>query len=122
MKTKRIKIRTKYQFFSDVSKVANDLDHGRKTKHLRGEYFESLEAVRNILTEKRLELWKLIRDKKPKSISDLARLTGRNFKSVYQDVSLLVKVGLVELRNQKGSRGNIQKPTSMVDSLLLEVA
>ena len=89
---------------------------------LRGEYFESLEAVRNVLNEKRLALWRLIRDERPDSILSLSKIAGRDFKSVYRDVSVLLSVGLVELVKGKGQRGDTQKPTSLADALMLEVA
>jgi predicted transcriptional regulator len=102
--------------------VAKVLDRGGKPKPLRGEYFESLEAVRNVLTEKRLELWRTIRDRHPASILELSRFAERDFKSVHRDVAVLVAVGLVELKKSKGQRGDTQKPTSLADALTLEVA
>lgn len=72
------------------------MDRGGKPKRLRGEYFESLEAIRNVLTEKRRALWRLIRDERPESILELSKIAGRDFKSVHRDVSVLVSVGLVE--------------------------
>lgn len=122
MKTKKIRIKTKDEFFSESLEAAKALDRGKKPKRLRGEYFESLEAVRNVLTEKRLSLWRLIRDKHPGSILELSKFADRDFKSVHRDVSVLVAVGLVELKKEKGSRGNTQRPTSLADSLILEVA
>jgi predicted transcriptional regulator len=50
-----------------------------------------------VLTLRRLQLWHLIRDRKPASISNLAALASRDFKSVYQDVRLLAAVGIVAL-------------------------
>jgi predicted transcriptional regulator len=122
MKTKKIRIKTKDEFFGDVFAAAKTLDRGGKPQKLRGEYFESLEAVRNVLTEKRLALWRLIRDRRPDSILELSKLAGRDFKSIHRDVSVLVSVGLVELVKGKGQRGDTQKPTSLADALMLEVA
>ena len=122
MKTKKIRIKTKDDFFSIVLDAAKTMDRGGKLKRLRGEYFESLEAVRNVLTEKRLALWRMIRDERPNSILELSKIAGRDFKSVHRDVSVLVSVGLVELVKGKGRRGDTQKPTSLADALMLEVA
>ena len=120
MKTKKIKIKTSNQFWSDASSFAKAFDQGKKITLQIGEYFESLEAVRNILTEKRLELWRIIRDQKPASIRALAKLAKRDFKSTHRDVSLLIAVGLVELK--KGNKGPAQKPISLADTLQVEVA
>ncbi len=122
MKIKKIRIKTKDDFFDEALAAAEAMDRGKKTKNLRGEYFESLDAVRTVLTEKRLELWRLIRDRHPQSISELSKLAARDFKSIHRDVAVLVAVGLVELKKGKGQRGDIQKPTSLADSLTLEVA
>ncbi|HAR41198.1 MAG TPA: hypothetical protein DCS07_00965 [Bdellovibrionales bacterium] len=121
MKIKKITIKTKEEFFSDIASAIKAVNSRKTTKPRRGEYFE-LEAVRNVLTEKRLEIWRAIRNQKPDSILALAKLLHRDFKSVYRDVSMLVAVGLVELRKGKGARGDTQKPISMADSLRLEVA
>ena len=123
MKVKKSRIKSRDDFFEDILVVARQIDRGEKhIKPLRGEFFESLEAVRNVLTEKRLELWRLIRDKKPASILEASRLANRDFKSVHQDISLLVTFGLVELRKEKGKRGDTRRPVSLADSLQVEVA
>ena len=122
MKTKKIKIKTKDEFYDEVIASAKALDRGGRAKRLRGEYFESLEAVRNVLTEKRLALWRLIRNQHPDSILGLSKLAHRDFKSVHRDVSVLVSVGLVELVKGRGQRGDTKRPMSLADALTLEVA
>ena len=122
MKVKKIRIKSREDFFSELESVASQLDRGKRAKRLRGEFFESLEAIRNVLTPKRLELWHIIRDKEPHSILELSKMAKRDFKSIHRDVSVLVAAGIVELREGKGSRGNTQQPISLADTLLLEVA
>ena len=122
MKVKRIKLKSRQAFFSTLERTAVQLDRSKRAKRLRGDFFESLEAIRNVLTPKRLELWQLIRDKRPVSIMELSRMVNRDFKSVHRDVSVLTAAGLIELREGKGSRGNTQQPVSLADSLLFEVA
>ena len=68
-----------------------------------GVYFTSLEAVRNFLTPKRLELIHLIKEKRPRSLYELAQLAERGFPSVLRDVELLSKHGLVKLTRQNRS-------------------
>ena len=122
MRTKRIRIRSRGVLNEHLLEAARHIDRGRKIGRVRGDYFESINAVRNILTPKRLELWQVIRDKKPASISAVAKLVGRDFKSVHQDVQLLAAVGIVELRETQGKRGRRQEPRSLADILTLEVA
>lgn len=122
MKTKIIRIKSRSDFEKDLLGAARRIDGRKRTKPVKGEYFESIDAVRNVLTPKRLDLWRTIRDRKPRSISELARLARRNFKSVYQDVQLLVAVGLVELRTPKTETGTQLRPRALAHTLKLEVA
>ncbi len=101
---------------------ARKFDRGEKVRSLRGEYFESIEAVRRFLTDTRLELWRTIRDKKPDSISELAILVHRNFADVHRDIGILVEVGLIDLRKPKGAKTRAKKPVSLADQLHFEVA
>ena len=122
MKIKKIRIKSVPDFFDDLQETAIQLDQGKTPKLRRGEFFDSLEAVRNMLTENRLTLWRVIRDQKPNSISELAKWVDRDFKNVHQDIHVLVTVGLVQLTQKKGKRGDVQKPTSLADKLRVEVA
>ena len=122
MKTKRIIIKSREEMQAEELAFARKLDRGEKVHPLRGESFESIEAVRRFLTDARLELWRAIRDKKPNSLTDLAKLLGRNFADVHQDVHILVEAGLVDLRKSKGAKTRAIKPVSLVDELRFEVA
>ena len=54
MKVKRIRIKKKEDFFGELERTASQLDRGKRAKRIKGEFFESLDAVRNVLTPKRL--------------------------------------------------------------------
>lgn len=60
--------------------------------------FPSFEVLGKVITGARLELLSVIRKAKPKSIQELARISKRDFKNVYQDVKLLTQYGLIELK------------------------
>ena len=122
MRTKRIRVKSRVDFNTELLAAARKIDRGETIKEQKGEYYESLDAVRNVLTPRRLELWHIIRDRKPASISNLAILADRDFKSVYQDVRLLVAVGIVDLRETRGKGGKRLVPRSLADTLTLEVA
>jgi predicted transcriptional regulator len=76
---------------------------GKSFKRQEGVYFTSLEAARNFLTPGRMELLHLIRVAKPHSIYSLAKLAKRRFPSVFKDVELLKRHGLVSLARDKHS-------------------
>ncbi len=122
MKIKRIVIKSREEMQQEELAFARKLDRGEKVRPLRGETFESIEAVRRFLTDARLELWRTIRDKKPNSLTELAKLLRRNFADVHQDVHILVEAGLVDLRKPKGVKTRARKPVSLVDQLRFEVA
>jgi len=122
MKTKKILIKSKQEMHAEELEFARKLDRGEKVRPLRGEYFESIEAVRRFLTDTRLALWRTIRDKKPSSISELAHLVKRNFADVHRDIGILVEVGLVDLRKTKGIKTRARRPVSLADQLHFEVA
>ncbi len=122
MKIKKIIIKSRQEFDHESIEFAKRLDKGEKVKALKGHFFESLEAVRNVLTEKRLEHWRVIRDRKPHSITELARWVNRDFKSVHEDISILIEADLVELRSPKGAKTRARKPFSIADQLIFKVA
>jgi predicted transcriptional regulator len=124
MKTMKIKIVSREKFKSELIELAKSIDAGssKKPNKKGGIVFESLGAVRKILTENRLEVWRVIRDQKPTSISHLAQLLKREFRSVHRDVMLLSELGLIELFNGPGKRGNVVKLRSLYDELVLSVA
>mgnify|MGYP001304259644 FL=1 len=81
--------------FKDTLKT---LKAGRNVPKRTGVYFVSVEAMRRVLTEPRLNLLHTIRTRRPHSIANLAKLAKRDFKNVREDVKILSDLGLVELQ------------------------
>src|SRR5690348_12719351 len=74
---------------------------------------ESAEALVRLLTPENRSLMKTIRDEKPQSVAELARLTHRAETNLLRTLAKLAAVGLVELRT-------IQKrkvPVSVIEKL-----
>jgi len=59
--------------------------------------FPDFETLGRVITGARLELLTAIRENKPGSIQELARIVKRDFKNVYNDVKLLAQFGLINL-------------------------
>ena len=59
------------------------------------------EDVAKILTNERIRLLQVIREKKPESISELARLLNRSQSNVSNDTKYLEGIGLLELEEIK---------------------
>jgi predicted transcriptional regulator len=69
--------------------------------------FPDFETLGKIISAARLELLSLIRTEKPQSIQHLAKIAGRDFKNVYNDVQLLHQFGLIELKETGPRRAMI---------------
>lgn len=95
MNTLNIEIKTRAQADSEFSEAFKAAQSGRRPPSKGGVFFTSLEAVRRLLTGRRMALLHLIRERHPGSIYELARMAGRDFKNVYADLMLLRRYGLV---------------------------
>lgn len=124
MKIMKIKIRSREESDKELKGLAKLLDKAEfnKIRPKKGIYFESLAAVRKILTDKRLDVWRAIRDESPESITELSEILDRGFRSVHRDVALLESLGIIKLVEKPGKRGNVQKLFSLYDKIELAVA
>lgn len=124
MKTMKIKIQSRDVMNKELKSLAKSIDKKqyKKSSKQNDIFFESLTAVRKILTDKRLEVWRAIRDRRPESITHLAEILDRGFRSVHRDVVLLKELGLIQLTEGPGRRGNVQQLISLYDELILAVA
>ena len=66
--------------------------------------FTSLEAVARVFSKSRMEILRAVIQESPKSIYELAKLLGRDFKNVHTDVKLLADIGLLDLKEAGDSR------------------
>lgn len=123
MRTKCVKIEIKSveQVLAQFVDVVHAIQRGHPPKKkIEGISFASLDAMRRILTPKRLELLHLIREKKPDSVYELAQLARRDIKNVQEDVSLLSRIDLITLRRAPGSRSRLV-PRVEYDQLQLQI-
>ena len=120
----KIKILSKEKFHASLMKAAIELDQKIfiRPEIKNGTYFESLTAVRKILTDTRLDVWRAVRDQQPESITKLTEILNRDFKSVHRDVMLLKDLGLIKLIKEPGKRGYVQRLVSKYDELHVAVA
>src|SRR5262245_66570478 len=57
----------------------------------------SFAAARELLTDQRVHLLRIVRKERPESVAALARLVGRTDESVKADLELLARTGIVTL-------------------------
>lgn len=123
MKIKNIKIgiRTREEAFKDAKEVMKRLSRGEKVKRQTGVYFENLDAMRRVLTEKRLEILHTIKERHPSSVYELSKILGRDLTNVIDDLNYLKELELVELNKSKKERDKTI-PTVDYDKINLEIA
>jgi len=93
---------------------------GDRTQQKAGLYFETIEELRRILTQKRLELLLAISRHRPESVHQLAGLVERDYKNVNTDIALLQRLGLVTLETKTG-KGRAQVPTVPYDEIQVTI-
>ncbi len=83
--------------------------------------FEGLKVLRNLLSNEKARVLWAIKHKKPKSIYELAKLLGRGFKSVNDDLKLLERLGFIEFIEEK-DKGRIRhKPEIITDKMTIHI-
>lgn len=88
----------------------------KKDKH---EYnYSDLALLRKLLSNEKARLLHTIKTKKPTSIYQLAKILGRDFKSVRDDIILLKKFGFIDLVHEKSkTKRTSLKPTLNVNAI-----
>ncbi|MBI3593033.1 MAG: ArsR family transcriptional regulator [Nitrospirae bacterium] len=122
VKNVTIGIKSIEEVLGDAKEVMKKLERGEKAKKRKpGIYFESLEVMRKAVTPERVRILKVIKEKHPDSIYELAKLLGRNLKNVSDDVHYLAELGLIELGKGKSNGREKIIPLVNYDKILLEI-
>ena len=87
------------------------------------ELFEEVSTVRALLSNERARIIHTIKTSSPGSLYGLAKLLGRDFKSVRKDISILEHFGIVGLvkTSKKGQKRQSLKPVLKLDTLQLNI-
>ena len=120
MKIKKVHIEIKS--LDDALKEAGEVygcaSKGKAVRQKTAVYFGNLKEMRRVLTEKRLELLKVVKDKKPQSVYALAKMLERDLKNVLQDVEYLRELGIIDVEET----GDKKIPFVRFDKISFEVA
>jgi len=84
-------------------------------------YNSEIASLRQLLSNERARLLHTIKTKKPASIYELAKLLGRDFKAVRQDIRLLEHFGFVELMSSHKQGREHLRPIVDVDKIIITV-
>ena len=121
MKIKNFEIKNLNETVKEVKKAYRAAVERKAFKPKKGVYFTSLEAARNFLTPKRIELLHVIKERLPRSLYELAKQTGRSFPSVLKDIEILKKHGLITIEKPKGYARNNFLPHVDYDAISLRI-
>ncbi|MEK6849008.1 MAG: hypothetical protein AABY01_00390 [Nanoarchaeota archaeon] len=123
MRTKNIKITVKETktVLNEFAQAYMDLKNGKKITPHYELSFATMATLRKILTEKRIALLRVIKEKEPDSIYELAHLVHRDLKSVNTDITILASLGIITLETSKDERTKV-KPIVAFDKLNVEIA
>jgi len=94
----------------------------RRPKTSKEDYdFSGMLALRQLLSNEKARIIDAIKTKKPGSIYGLAKILGRNFKSVNDDLKLLERFGFIELIEEKTKDRIRHKPEIVVDTIIINI-
>ncbi|MCJ2090969.1 MarR family transcriptional regulator [Methylobacterium sp. J-072] len=82
-----------------------------------GQSFESVEALMRLLTPENRQLMAIIRDRKPKSIAELATFSGRAAPNLTRTLAKLEAAGFVRMEDDQRRK----VPTAVVQKLFFEI-
>lgn len=84
--------------------------------------FSGITALRQLLSNEKARMLHILKIKKPSSLYELAKVLGRDFKSVRNDVELLKQFGFIRfISNSKGKRKSL-KPVLNVSQLQVNLS
>ncbi len=122
MNVKKIDIGIKglAESLKDFSEAWKKISSGKKVRKEEGIYFDSIDTMRAVLTNNRLLILKTIRERKPGSVYELAKILNRDLKNVNQDLKMLSEVGLVTLEKTEADKKRVV-PHVDYAKILLEI-
>lgn len=83
--------------------------------------FSGISDLRKVLNNEKARVLYTIKYSSPDSIYHLAKLLGRDFKSVRKDIKLLEKLGFVYMKPESTGQRKKLKPQAIVDELTINV-
>ena len=83
--------------------------------------FSDIKLLRNLLSNEKARILHILKSKKPKSIYALAKLLGRDFKSVREDIKVLERFGFIEFHAEKTGKRESLMPVLTINKLQIVI-
>lgn len=116
-----LNIQDENTFMERVKGDMKQIASGIKTNHESVISFESITVMKKFITDERVRVLKAIKNYKPASIYELAKMLHRGAKNVSDDVRYLSELGLIDIEKQKTGRAKT-RPIVDYDKIILEIA
>jgi len=95
----------------------------KKFQGKKQEYdFSELADLRQVLSNEKARILNFLKNKKPNSIYDLAKMLNRDFKTVRDDLKVLEKFGFVEMIQEYQGKRKKLKPNLIIDDLTVNIS
>lgn len=111
MKIKRItlEVKTLDEMASDFKRTWKEAGKGKPVREAAEAIcFDSVEDMQKFLSPERIRLLRVVHERTPKSIYELAKMLDRDRKNVTEDVKMLEGVGLIERKAAKSGKEKVK--------------
>lgn len=83
--------------------------------------FDGLDSLRKLLSKEKARLLDCVKYKTPGSVYALAKILGRPFKAVSDDINLLKRFGMIELIKERTKNRERHRPVIATDHLIIHL-
>jgi predicted transcriptional regulator len=80
-----------------------------------------ISKARQLLNKEKIKIIYAIKEKKPKSIYELSKILGRNFKAVRQDLRLLESLEIIAIKHEIVKNRPCSRPILNIDKINLMI-
>ncbi len=94
-------------------------EHGEKIK--MAAHLIQISRAKQLLNKEKIKIIYAIKEKKPKSIYELAKVLGRNFKAVRQDLRLLESLEIITMKHERVKNRLCSKPILNLDKIVFSI-
>ncbi len=121
VKNLKIEIRPLDSFVEETIRALKEVQGGKGVVPREALIFPDVKILRKVLSEKRLELLRAVKNNKPDSVYELAKLLGRPLRAVQQDVKVLSELGLLEVKKTEKKPRAKAKPSVPYQRITIEI-
>lgn len=116
-KTLIVRVETTGEFLERGADAIETLSEGGRPKSGASLSLESYDDLQRVLSPRNIELLETIREREPRSIRELARLVERDVSRVYDNVTELARLNIIELREE----GQARRPVMHYDRIEVDI-